>query len=62
MNEPFDATGALVASLIDAMPEPVLVVERFGAASRRQCAGARAVSAFAPERAAGFEPARGRSA
>jgi two-component system phosphate regulon sensor histidine kinase PhoR len=26
MNEPFDATGALVASLIDAMPEPVLVV------------------------------------
>ncbi len=26
MNEPFDATGTLVASLIDAMPEPVLVV------------------------------------
>ena len=26
MHEPFDATGALVASLIDAMPEPVLVV------------------------------------
>ena len=26
MYESFDATGTLVASLIDAMPEPVLVV------------------------------------
>ncbi len=29
MNEPFDATGALVASLIDAMPEPALVVSNW---------------------------------
>ena len=62
MNETLDVAETLVASLIDAMPEPVLVVSEAVRLIARQWAGAGAVSNFAAGGAARLQPAGGRSA